>query len=431
MPDRPNVVFVICHDLGRHVSPYGRDVETPAVEAMAEAGVTFDNAVCTQPNCAPSRASIQTGLYPHQHGVMGLSHLGWRLNDDIEPLPARMARAGYDTHLFGFQHSVDWDHPERLGYGAVHNDVSDDVDTSIAAHAVVDRFEAALDDLPGEAPFYANLGWTEPHGAPDHSGFRHGHVDDAVFDLYDPETVTGFPWLDGADQPREDLADYCSLISGIVDPALQRVRDALRDHGLADDTVLIFTTDHGEPFARAKKTCYDSGVETALFAEGPGIPAGERRDAVVPNVDLFETVLDYAGADLPDDRDARSLRPLLDGDGTYDRREQTFLEHNWHCRPLPIRAARSDRYKYIRSFSPMPFDHDEPAEALYDLDADPHERRNVLNDPGTEEEAVAAELRSALVAWMEDTDDPLADGSIPMPTDDRDWLDEARTTAIR
>lgn len=213
-----------------------------------------------------------------------------------------------------------------------------------------------------------------------------------------------------------------------MDPALQRVRDALREHGIAEDTILIFTTDHGPPFQRAKKTCYESGVETALLVEGPEVPAGERRDAVVPNIDLFATMLDYADAGWPSDRDVQSLRPLLGGSGSFTEREYTFLEHTWHCLPLPSRAVRADRCKYIRSFAPLPFDHDYPEEALYDITEDPNERENLLDNPDPSHLAVAAELRTALAEWMDATGDPLAEGCIPMPNDDRNWLDEVRSS---
>lgn len=155
---RPNVVFIICHDLGRQVSPYGRDVKTPAAEEMADNGVTFDNAMCVQPNCAPSRASIQTGLYPHQHGIMGLAPLGWELNEGVSPLPALMNQAGYDTYLFGFQHTVELDHPEWLGYETVHNDPEEQITEEAHALDVAERFHDALGDLDREQPFYASLG---------------------------------------------------------------------------------------------------------------------------------------------------------------------------------------------------------------------------------------------------------------------------------
>jgi arylsulfatase A-like enzyme len=421
LPDRPNVVHVTCHDLGRHLGPYGRDVATPAVDEMAEHALVFENAFCTQPNCSPSRASVQTGLHPHEHGVQGLVHRGWALRDDVVPLPARLRDAGYATHLFGFQHSVGWSRPGRLGYDGVHR--ADDGRGHPPARAldVADRFADRLDDLAGTGPFYASLGFVEPHRP-----FRRDYVPDEAYDRYDPGEIAPLPHLDFDDESegeahRRDLADFWALVTATVDRAVGRVREALRERGVADETVLVFTTDHGEPFDRAKTTCYDSGLGVALLVEVPGGPSNERCDELVQNHDLFPTVLEFAGADVPDRPDARSLRPLLGGSGTYDPRDRLYAEHTWHVDPSPCRAVRSDRYKYVKNFAPRYHGSDAGEEELYDLRVDPHERENLLDGPG--EPDVAADLRSDLLDWMRATDDPLASGSIPAPSRDRDWLD--------
>jgi arylsulfatase A-like enzyme len=108
MPEYPNILF--CHDLGQYLGCYGHDIETPRLDRLAERGVRFEKYFCTAPQYAPSRASILTGKYPHNNGVMGLTNPDdmlwgqWELNEGEYPLPSRLRDIGYETHLFGLQH---------------------------------------------------------------------------------------------------------------------------------------------------------------------------------------------------------------------------------------------------------------------------------------------------------------------------------------
>ncbi len=112
-----DVVLLTCHDIGRHLHCYGVDtVSSPHLDALAAKGAMFTRAFATAPQCSPSRASLATGLYPHNNGVMGLAHAGfdWTLSDDVPHAAALFREQGFEAHLFGNQHvSL---RPERLGF---------------------------------------------------------------------------------------------------------------------------------------------------------------------------------------------------------------------------------------------------------------------------------------------------------------------------
>src|SRR5919204_2146664 len=118
----PNILFFTCHDLGRHLSCYGHTtIRTPALQALADEGVRFDNVFCTAPQCSPSRASLHTGRYPHATGVMGLAHppFSWPLAPTERHLAQLLGEAGYSTALVGMQHLIERGSAHELGYTRV------------------------------------------------------------------------------------------------------------------------------------------------------------------------------------------------------------------------------------------------------------------------------------------------------------------------
>ena len=436
---RPNVFLIHCHDLGQYLGCYGVDVDTPNLDRLAADGVRFENHFCTAPQCSPSRASMMTGTYPHENGVMGLAHMGWELDADRMTLPKYLRNAGYSTHLLGFQHEVP-DQPEVLGYETT------DTETKRALE-LVDVVEEFLADREGDRPFFVSLGTEEPHRP-----FRREYVDDDVYEQYDPDEVEPLPYLPDRPEIREDVAALQALTAETLDRAFGQFREKIREAGIAEDTLVVFTTDHGIAMPRAKGTCYDPGIETALLVHQPGrIEGGRARDELVSNVDLMPTLLDLVGIDPPEDVAGRSFAPLLRderGSESYEERDQIFGEMTWHDRYNPMRAIRTERYKYVRNFSLLPrvfvpldvvptpsgrsvheefHVEDRPEEELYDLETDPHEQVNLASDrpmyepesagsdPHPEYVDVLEDLRARLEEWMVATDDPLLDGPVPYP----------------
>jgi arylsulfatase A-like enzyme len=409
--DKPNILVVITHDTGRHLGCYGRKVDTPNLNKLAEEGVLFTNFFCSAPQCSPSRASLLTGRYPHNHGLIGLTHRGFRLNADEPLLPALLAQAGYSTVLFGFQHeSPD---PYLLGYQKVFKAKS---------NSCLDVTPLVLDFLAKEPeePFFTMIGFSETHRPfPEYNG--------------PVEDVEGLPYLPDVEDVRRDVAALNILVRR-VDEKVGEILDAVDDANLRDNTLVIFTTDHGIAFPGAKATLYDPGIEIAMIMRGPfGFEGGKRIDAMLTNLDVAPTILDICGIPIPEKMQGKSMLPLIRGesDRLYDR---VFVEQTYHAAYDPIRGVRTARFKYIRSFEKRPFwfppnvdgglskevarrlgyfSKPRPPEMLFDLHADPVERRNLAYDP--EYADVLNYMRKQLERWMRETDDPLLRGFVPPP----------------
>ncbi|GAB3670684.1 sulfatase family protein [Halopiger thermotolerans] len=453
---RPTIVLVHCHDLGKFLGCYGAAVDTPRIDAFAADGVRFDRHFVTAPQCSPSRSSLQTGRYPHQNGMLGLAHGEWELDSAERLLPELLGEAGYETHLFGLQHVTE--HLERLGYDRIHAnrpltpDTPPSTHESARARDVAAEFADFLEAGGYDAPFFASVGFFELHRvAGDGFGFESDR-----YGAPDPATVELPPFLPDRPGIRSDVAGMHGMLAAI-DDGVGTVLDALEDAGLADETLVVFTTEHGLAMPRAKGSCFDRGIEAALLLRGPGVADdGLVVDDLVSNVDVFATLLEFADAPRPERTVAgRSVVPLLaDGaneadeadaatDRGYEPRDHVFAEMTWHDRYNPIRAVRTDRWKYVRNVWRLPavsltrdvycsdagrevreecYGERRPYAQLYDLEVDPLEERNLLADgEPADADALAAHdrLRAILREWMERTDDPLLEGPV-LPSD---WED--------
>ena len=408
-----NLLLVITHDTGRCLAPYGAPVETPHLSRLAQEGVLFSQAYCTSPQCSPSRASLLTGRVPSRHGLIGLTHRGFRLRSDIPTLPRILAAEGYATHLFGFQHEAA--DPHELGYQHIHRAESN---SCLAVAPLVASF---LKSAPAE-PFLAVVGFQETHRPFPAAA---GPVDGTMIP----------PYLPAAEEIAHDVARLHESIRR-VDGEVGRIMEALAVGGLEESTLLVYTTDHGIAFPGAKATLFDPGIETALIARGPEPFAGGRTvPALVSNVDVLPTLLEWAGVQVPREIDGRSLLPVVAGD-KRSVRDAVWLEMTYHAAYDPVRGIRTERFKYIRSHGELPlwvdanvdagpskewflrnrpemFNRPRPAEYLFDLAADPWERRNVTEDPAYAE-ALAA-MRERVEASMREYGDPLLEGPVPPP----------------
>ena len=416
--NKPNILMVISHDTGRHLGSYGRGVETPELDGLAEEGIQFENYFCSQPQCSPSRGSILTGMYGHNHGLMGLTHLGHTMKSGIKTIPSEIKKAGYHTCLFGFFHeSIDGVYEgEQLGYEHVVKVPGN------AAEKVTDELESFLKQRSAsgnDAPFYASVGFEETH---------------RPFDAFEPDPLDSVhvpPYLPDTKEVREDLAFFQGSVKEL-DRAIGRIKRLLAETGLDETTVLVYTTDHGIAFPRAKGTLMDAGLETALimrFPEGM-VKAGGGRDELLCNVDLMPTLLDIAEGEIPPGIDGKSFLPLLKEED-YEERDHFFCELTWHDRYHPMRGMRTKGFKYIRNFSDgpkvyLPYDiHSSLSgqvvreeyyvpntkEELYDLVTDPLEEQNLAT--AEDYQQVLTDMRSAVAHWMKETHDPLLEGPVP------------------
>lgn len=412
-----NLIYLHTHDSGRWFQPYGYAVQTPHLMDLAHESLLFRNAYCCGPTCSPSRSGLLTGMAPHTNGMLGLAHRGFALYNPQTHLAAYLKSHGFETVLSGIQHEAEVGKEETLGYERVISPgmnmdqlYFDTVEYDLNnADRVVNYLHEKHDK-----PFFLSFGMFNTHRAyPDH---RRGNID--------PNYVLP-PWP-VADTPenREDMADYLYSVK-TADECVGRVLDGLEKAGLADDTIVLMTTDHGLALPMMKCTLYDTGIGVAMMLRYPGNPAaGKVTDALVSQVDVFPTLCDLLQLPKPEWLQGVSLLPVIEKDETV--REEIFSEITYHAAYDPQRCIRTGDWKLIVRFDDYRgvvapnidacsakdviaeagfYRRMQPREELYNLKTDPVERQNLVNDPACA--AVYHDLLSRLTRWMEQTDDPL------------------------
>ena len=410
---QPNILYIHSHDTGRYLQPYGHAVPAPNLQRLAEGGVLFRKAFNAAPTCSPSRASLLTGMCPHSNGMFGLAHRGFALNDYRQHIVHTLRPAGYQSALIGLQHIAR--DPAVIGYDRVESFQGNRVENVAPAAAAFLREKHS-------APFFLDVGFFETHRE-----FRApGPKEDARFCL-PPAPIPDTP------QTRADIAAF-KASARVMDEGVGVVLKALEDAGLAGNTLVISTTDHGIPFPSMKCNLSDHGMGVSLIMRGPGgFSGGKVQDAMVSHLDLFPTICDLLGIEKAGRLQGKSLMPLIRGDAR-EIHEEIFAEVNYHAAYEPKRAVRTNRWKYIRHFDGrtrpnLPNCDDSlsktywlenrwrertvDAEQLYDLVFDPNETRNVVGDPQARESL--AEMRERLNRWMRATEDPLLRGPIAAP----------------
>jgi N-sulfoglucosamine sulfohydrolase len=409
-----NIVYLHSHDTGRYVQPYGQAVPTPNIQRLADQGLLFRQAFSAAPTCSGSRAVLLTGQWAHANGMIGLAHRGFRLRDYGHHLVHTLRQAGYWSGLVGEQHlSVD---PEDLGYDAVGEVDSTHVESVVPATLEV------LRSRPPDRPFFLSVGFIETH----REFFESSSVRDALYSSPPPN-------LPDTPEVRRDMASFKSSARSL-DQGVGAVLNALDEQEVADDTLVVLTTDHGLPFPGAKASLLDRGIGVMLIIRGPGgFQGGRVTDALVSQIDIYPTLCEVAGIDPPPFVQGRSLLPIVRRE-VPEVNDEIFAELTFHAAYDPQRAIRTRRHKYIRLFGdqlePVLPNIDDgptkdvlvaagygtrprPRERLHDLLFDPMEADNLVDDPDYAD--VLEDLRERLDAWMRRTDDPLLDGHVPAP----------------
>ena len=397
-----NILQVICHDLGRELGCYGHpSIKSPVLDSLAEKGVLFTSYFAASTPCSPSRGCIMTGRYAHSNGLIGLVNRGWALTESEQTIVDYCNAAGYHTAHIGLQHERK--RPEENRY-------REEWSGSIDAREVAEYTARYLEKI--SVPFYLNVGTFEVHLPFDQPYYKRPHLDA----VYVP------PYLPDTEAVRHELSGFHGAVR-YLDEAVGIILDGLERSGHSDDTLVIFTTDHGAAFPRAKSTLYDTGIGTALLMRFPEGYSG-KREKLVSNVDLLPTLLEYMGIPIPESVQGRSFLSLVKRE-SYQSRRYVFSEKNFHDTYDPMRCIRTERFKYIRSFTvqdriPVPIDiltsrfgetlrmdtHEERSrEELYDLSEDPWEEKNIAGVPAFSD--MRENLSFLLDAWMNKTNDPL------------------------
>jgi arylsulfatase A-like enzyme len=454
MAERPNILILMTdQQKATAIRLYGNpDVPTPALERLAARGVRYDQCYTPHPLCVPARVSFWTGRYPHQHGA--------RTNEIPMPpgerhLAGVLHESGYrppDEALFEERHAfshagpdetateeeaaaVRWirtrEGPRRvLDVPRVNPHAPEDCPTGILARRAV-RF---LEEQTGDRPFCAWVSFPDPHSPI--------QCPEPYASLHPPESLTLPPWRDDDLDGKQErvrvfrrLRGYEELPEGFVrrwlgiyygmirfiDDAVGRILAALDRRGLADDTIVVFASDHGDYAGEHRlvdksSALYDCLTRVPLLLSWPGrLPTGAVDRHLVSLLDVLPTCLGLAGVPAPPGSAGR----MLPGAGADPPRDAVFAEYGGGGPPLrlgdlprllppaegqspPFRLlrwreaeghpvmVRSDRYKYI-------YDPRDAVDELYDLDADPWELTNLARDP--DHAAARTRLRDRLLGW--------------------------------
>lgn len=409
----PNILYIHSHDTGRYVQPYGHAIPTPNIQRLAESGVLFRKAFSAAPTCSPSRASLLTGQYAHSNGMLGLAHRGFALHDYTQHLVHTLRKEGYRSALIGEEHIA----KDRNAIGYDYVAEIEGFQASIVAPAAVEMLASELTQ-----PFFLSVGFFETH----REFMKPGSPTDARYAM-PPIPLPDTP------ETRRDIGAFRAS-AWDLDKGMGAVLDALDSSGLAGNTLVICTTDHGIAFPRMKANLTDHGIGVMLIMRGPGgFSGGQVLDALVSHIDIFPTICDLLQIDSPSWLQGTSMLPLIRGE--VERvHDAVFAEVTYHAAYEPMRAVRTPRWKYIRRFdhhlgpvltncddSPskdvlMAYgwkERSQPLEQLYDLVFDPNEAHTIADDLSVA--VVLEEMRARLDDWMRHTHDPLLHGPVPAP----------------
>ena len=436
---RPNVLFILSDDQGAWALGCGGngEIRTPALDRLAQGGVRFANFFCTSPVCSPARASLLTGEIPSAHGVHDWIRAGSMGPSRVDYLAGRtlvtdvLADHGYRCGLVGKWHlgASDVPRPNFVRWFAHQSGMGPYYDAPMVDETRPCTVDGYLSDVLSEVagsflrdearrpePFWLSLCFTAPH---------YPWIDShpkAFTDLYAQCAFAScpdeppHPWFTGGkaaidkgrSQRRESLVGYFAAVSA-MDAAVGRVLETLDAEGLTQSTLVVFMSDNGmncghhgiwgKGNGTRPQNMYDTSIKVPCIASQPGrIPAGRVSDTLLSGYDVFPTLLDYLGVAhaAGHGKPGRSFRHILeDGAPLADEPVVVYDEYG------PVRMIRTSQWKYVHRYPDGPHE-------LFDLAADPGERRNRVDDPAATPTVDA--LRRCLERWFSLYVDPRRDG---------------------
>ena len=354
-----NVLLIVTDDQSAQLECYGtRGISSPATSRLPWEGVMFRNAYSTCAFCSPARSSILTGMYPHSNGhwrnthapVLSAPDKDFRpqsryrdiekvgVHEDIPTLIEILNRAGFITGITQkFHLSPPWKFPFTHRYPVGNHPDAHGSATNAFLEASADR------------PFFlmANIGNT-------HRPFSK-HIVKIAAPRVNPSQIEVPANVPDTFMLREDMAEYLDTVQ-CADACTGAILDALKASGRYDHTLIVFTSDQGYCYHRAKATAYDLGVHVPLVIAGPGLNQGLASDKLVSHVDLVPTILDLLDLPVHNMVQGKSLRALLEGRNASHWRTVIFPEHNSHGpnpnEYYPIRGVFDGRFHYLRNLLP-------------------------------------------------------------------------------
>lgn len=422
-----NILYIHTHDSGRVLSPYGYKIPTDNLLKFSEDALVFEKAFTASPTCSPSRGALLTGMYPHSNGLIGLSQRGFEIKDYGKHLVNFLKNKGYRTVLCGIQHEAGKYLESHLGKEIIGYEEDITTDGFIYEQEELiewDRrnsYEACrwLKENGNKNKFFMSFGFYSTHRR-----FPKNKTDDRE-KIYLPHEMPD------CEKTREDFADYIQS-ARCFDESFGNIIKTLKETGLYENTLIIFTTDHGIPFPKCKCTLYEAGTEVSLIIRNPKSKNnGKRYKNLVSQVDVFPTICDILNVEKPEYLQGKSFAEVFENIETKTR-DYVFTEVNYHTSYEPIRAVRNEKYKYIKYFDEsyknynlsnidnslskdvfvenLGGDFSKPTEHFYDLENDPEEKINLIDNPKYQNEI--ENLKKYLRIWQEKTNDPILKGEI-------------------
>ena len=452
----PNIVMIAIDDLNDWVEPLAGhpDVQTPAMQRLADRGLTFTNAHCQAPLCNPSRTSLMTGKRPTSTGVYGLRPWIRSVPDlaNLVTLPQHFARHGYQTLIGGkIYHGGNgrgkgrgkqveaecdiWGPNASVGvrpkaklipatpggnhslmdWGTFPHEDEDKGDWKVASWAV-----DQIDQMGTDKPFFLSVGFFLPHVP--------CYATQKWFDLYPNETLTMPPiikgdrddtpasswyihwdlpeprtsWLEQNNQLRPLVRSYLACIS-FVDSQVGRVLDAVERSPQADNTIVVLWSDHGyhlgEKAISGKNSLWRHSTRVPLIFAGPGIPSGKTCQQPAELLDIYPTLTGLTGLPQAVGQEGLSLQPQIEAPNTL-RQRPAICTHN-----AGNHSVCDNRWRYIR--------YADGAEELYDRSKDPQEHANLLSHDKSHDKVEPAHraVADSLAEWLPTDERPLAPGS--------------------
>ena len=410
---QPNIVFIISDDHdNEHLGFMGNEiVHTPNLDLLARSGTLFTRAHLPMSRCHPTLASFLSGRWPHQSGIY--YNYGSERLDPANSLPNLLKEAGYATYVEGKYWEGD---PRAMGF--THG-IGNSANTFVREGQ--DELFAFIDELGGQQPLF--VWWAPklphlPHNPPQE-----------YLALFNQEEIPVPPWVAEDRRAAFLRKEHLSLaMEAWLDDGVGKLLDKLREKGIYENTLFVFVIDNGWSNGLVSKgSPFEKGVRTPVFFSWPAkIKAGQRFDSLTSTLDIYPTILDYAGAETPASAAGNNLRPIIDGKATENRKRlfgaiyPAFVTKTDERPERDIYAlyVRDERWKYIlflqdvvesrnREYFRIQWIETEyparrkGAEDLYDLQTDPKERTNLAAKPEHAERL--AEMREAVLTWWKQT----------------------------
>ena len=438
--NRPNIVFILIDDLrfdtfGFMNHPF---VETPHIDRLAKEGLQFSNAFVTASLCSPSRASFLTGRYMHNHKVVDNAD---RMPQGTLTFPQLLQKSEYETAFIGKWHMggssdsprAGFDHwvsfPGQSAYAPGKHTLNINGKKvprqKYMTDELTDYAVEWLDERKAGKPFLLYLSHKGVHGLYDpaerhRDRYKDKQVVPPATMANTPENYAGkpmwvkdqrnswhgveFPYYGRSGQSLTEMyRHYCEMILSI-DDSVGRVMASLRERGVAQNTLILFTSDGGHFWGEHglidKRCAYEESIRIPLLAHSPSlIKPGTKCEAVVANIDVAPTLLELAGLAIPDTVDGQSFAGLLKEPSATDSwRKALLYEYYWEPQfpqTPTMFCLREERFKLIQYHGI--WDTDE----LYDLTSDPHETRNLIDDPAHQKRV--AQMRKQLHHQLNET----------------------------